>query len=976
MECVLMNINVEKTNAINETNFFAKTGQSQKNIIDNNLKSDEIGFYYNRDNTSINKSRYSNYDKSGIEKENNKKEEKYNTDILSEMSKEEMQAFLQDAVNTLNNLVTEEDYSKFSTLGIIADKEDMTTIVTVYERIQIQLAAYGDSEMVSGLHISNEKIEKIMGSQGLANAVKKAESIGNIDDSAKEYILKNNLEPTVDNVYMSVHATEGQGSILKEMTEDEWKQLEPQIEKILEKNGLEISKDYIDDAKWLLERDLELSPENIIKLDKLNKIDGSSPDGDDVSRDMAGIKANMILAELFMEKPGNAYMTEGWINKDEAANAVEMIALADEDVVDYIEKNDLRLNVANISMVINNSKILIGNNNSANNYLSNNESANKSETNESNNRKEKYLEIIKQAKNILTLEGAIQMQKMGVNIVYDDLEEITSVAYQLEKNYEQVFFDEPDEEKTGMLKDVMSVMAQMSHLPVAAIGVVAEDDVPFNVQNIYEAGNTLRERYAKAEETYEAVGTQIRSDLGDSIGKAFRNTDELIKAAGLKPDDNNRRAVRILGYNNMEINRENIIHIEEKALEFDKVIKNITPKTAAYLIEKNINPLTEDIEELNDRLEIINETIGADENEEYSKYLWKLQKSGDISLEEREAYIELFRSLKAIKKMDTRAVGAVVNEGAEFTLGNLLQAELSKKIRGKSVTVDDNTGYYQGRMIKDKLGEILKNIHKTPEVSNHLQDIPEINLEVLAQEMTGADSIKDGERLEALYKIENLKEFLGQMGITSEETISNILEDGLAPNLENMSAMAKLMMKGEKARNDIKEKYNVQSKILDNFTEEDIDNAYEDILNEVTADTKEDIDRNAGEDIVDVNELRMGRNAINMASYLVKAAREKNYYVPMDIGGEDVLVKVRFIHENNEGSHSVKISLKDDKTGSVEVGINIRENKIDSYIKTDVKKIEEGFYRWSETLDTEVNYTGKMLYDLSKSILKGLKDWA
>ena len=56
----------------------------------------------------------------------------------------------------------------------------------------------------------------------------------------------------------------------------------------------------------------------------------------------------------------------------------------------------------------------------------------------------------------------------------------------------------------------------------------------------------------------ESLMTEPRKDLGDKISKAFRNIDDILSDLGLETNEENRRAVRILGYNRMQINNDNI----------------------------------------------------------------------------------------------------------------------------------------------------------------------------------------------------------------------------------------------------------------------------------------------------------------------------------------------------------------------------------------------------------------------------------
>ena len=55
----------------------------------------------------------------------------------------------------------------------------------------------------------------------------------------------------------------------------------------------------------------------------------------------------------------------------------------------------------------------------------------------------------------------------------------------------------------------------------------------------------------------------MRTDLGDSIKKAFAGIPTMLQEMGLESTPENERAVRILGYNRMEITEESIAQIKD-----------------------------------------------------------------------------------------------------------------------------------------------------------------------------------------------------------------------------------------------------------------------------------------------------------------------------------------------------------------------------------------------------------------------------
>lgn len=955
-----MNINIEKY-AQTYKNFFQSVGMTDKekeSSLQNICPVNYQKINENQDGTG-----FFGYDKSSNITDGTKE--------LSASITEENQSvmdFLNSAIDTLKNLVTDEDYSAFAELGITADKEDMGTLVTVYERIQIQLAAYGEGN-TSALNVSQEKIDKVIKSPALASSMKMTESIDYIDDGAKEYMLKNNLEPTVKNVYMAVHAkesavfeTESTG-----MSDEQWEQLLPQVEKFLEKNGIEADENVLGEAKWLLERDIPLTTDSLVKYIKLKEIESAE------TRDMESIKANMILAGIFGEAFENAYMTSGWIDTKKAEEAVDIIQRADENAAHYIADNDLTFNVANLKKYMD---YVRGNSDNAiEAYVKVENDKGIENDKENGRRRNQILNLLNQAKAVMTMAGAMIMEKLGVDITYTNIEDMVKEIKEENNSYNAVFFKEPTDEQASELTNVMDIMGQLTGIPVAAVGTVVKSSEQFTVHNIYNEGIRQKLAYEKAGETYEAVGTQVRGDLGDSIKKAFNNIDNLIEEAGLTANDVYRRAVRVLGYNSMEINRENILMMTEKTTEVDRVIKNITPKTASYLIENNINPLDENIEDLNERLEKINAQIGADENEEYSKYLWKLEKTGAVTREERQAFIELYRAIKTIERADTRAIGAVLSEGAQLTLGNLLSAEKSRAKYGSTATVNDNTGYYQGRFIKNKLSDILEGIHGS-EGDITAEKLLSEDIDHLWQTYAAYDEQERVRALNNSYETYRLNEAFGDAAEYTEEMIYDLLDSGMVPNMENLSALSKLMRKNRDISSYFKNEINGEQKLLDSLEgEQEAEAGYKDLMNEAWELAEKEMETETIENL-------KYKGIYNVAKFMSLAAENKCYHIPMDMNGDMVLVKVKFSHKGTK-ENNIKISANDKLTGKVEANISIKEGRLTGYIVCSNESLEKefagGVKNWqqqvAESVGESETYTDRQLYDISKSFLKMLKDF-
>ena len=114
------------------------------------------------------------------------------------------------------------------------------------------------------------------------------------------------------------------------------------------------------------------------------------------------------------------------------------------------------------------------------------------------------------------------------------------------------------------------------------------------------------------------VSTQADASYGDSIQKAFASVPNLLKELGMEDTNANERAVRILGYNGMEITEENVLSVKEYDTVLNRVIDNMKPSTVLEMIRQGDNPLDTSINELDSKLTAINASKDLSSEEKYS----------------------------------------------------------------------------------------------------------------------------------------------------------------------------------------------------------------------------------------------------------------------------------------------------------------------------------------------------------------------
>ncbi len=245
------------------------------------------------------------------------------------------------------------------------------------------------------------------------------------------------------------------------------------------------------------------------------------------------------------------------------------------------------------------------------------------------------------------------------------------------------------EESISLAEETLFKVREIKEMPLALVGRFSSAEA-FTVNDVYEAGNLMKERFEEANATYEAVGTSVRSDLGDRLEDAFKNVPSLLKELEIKETFENLRAVRILGYNSMDITEENIERVKDADQTINTLINRLTGSAVVSLIREGVNPLETSANELIKKITDMENV--SEENEKFSEYLFKLERNNEISEDEAESYIGIYRLIRQIEKSDGAVIGALVNNGRELSLKNLLSELRTKGRKHMDFSIDDKFG--------------------------------------------------------------------------------------------------------------------------------------------------------------------------------------------------------------------------------------------------------------------------------------------
>ena len=199
----------------------------------------------------------------------------------------------------------------------------------------------------------------------------------------------------------------------------------------------------------------------------------------------------------------------------------------------------------------------------------------------------------------------------------------------------------------------------------------------------------------------------------------------------------------------MDMTVENLDAVREADRQVNTVIEKLTPAAVLKMIRDGVNPLEKSFGELEEYFDSLPE-IYREESEKFSRFLYGLERNGEITAEERESYIGIYRLVRQIEKSDGAAIGALVNAQAELHFSNLLSAVRTGKFKSMDIRVADDMAVMselirKGESISNqiakafaaKANDLLTEASYDEEANRELQ---QMQLEQYRAAVSGADS--------------------------------------------------------------------------------------------------------------------------------------------------------------------------------------------------------------------------------------------
>lgn len=610
--------------------------------------------------------------------------------------------------------MTEEDYKALEEEGMSFEKFELERVNRMLVRIKAQQEAEEEGidaqkaklvesvqaeqnmsynysrnkELIDRLKDANIPITKANLSR-IAAGEDKADAVLSMSDQAKYYLIKNQLEPTLDNIYKAGYSST-QAVSQTAVNEAQWKSVKPQAEKIIEDAGFTVNEDTLKSAKWLFANNLGITENNLWASWDLDKIKSDTAKGDITDKIIAN------LAQGNTASPSLSFLAQG-----QAEQAVRNIdTISDTAIHSAVAKSsDMEIEAFSIRDLYKEQKQLEEADNSESESKAK-DSFPVSDASANSSSEEVDIKTITVRRRLeeirlkMTAEASAELSKKGIHLETDSLQRVVEGLKEAEDKYYRSLLQEGNvsesEDNVQLVKASLQKMEELKSAPAALLGSTLHSWQQETVDSLTTASSDYKRNVAS--DSYEALMTKPRSDMGDSIAKAFQNSDGLLSEMGLDSTEANKRALRILGYNNMPVTAENIDLVKLHDAQVNSVMKNFHPSVAVELIRKGVNPIDMPVEELNEQINAVKEENGITGEERFSKFLWKLEKNNEISEDEKKSFIGIYRLINTVEKSDGAALGAVIKADQDLTLKNLLTAVRTKKSGGIKAGIDDDFG--------------------------------------------------------------------------------------------------------------------------------------------------------------------------------------------------------------------------------------------------------------------------------------------
>lgn len=736
----------------------------------------------------------------------------------------------------------------------------------------------------------------------LSHAVQMAEELADFSDTCMKFFIGSGRTViTPESIHGSVMAAGGEavkekngGAATVSAPGDAFDQMEHQVREILDEGGVAVTDETLGIARLLYENNLPVTADNVKVYQALEELKNIAPSV--LLERLADSMADGVF-------PENADLTK--LSLEEAGELAENLISVDDSTLreTYTTEADFI-------------------------------------------RAKRRLEEVRL---MMTAEAARTMTAKGISLDVSNLEEIVEeLRMQEQQAMDDLLYEngiKVTEKHAQVMGDTLSYAEKVLAAPVEMLGATQPY---FATQSLEELAETADEYTAqKLQQTYEAVGTEVRPDLGDRMSKAFQNVDDILQELNLEITGANERAVRILAYNQMPLTEENILNMKAYDSKVTTLMENMKPRVVAQLIKKQINPLDLTLEELDEKVQEISRESSASDDISFRKFLWKMDRQNALTPEERESMIGIYRLLDKVEKSDGAVIGQIVKEGRTLSFSSLLSATRSRRAAGLDVSVDDTFGGLEdtvakGTSISDQIQaaygtglvtKLCKNL--SPKVLRELQgEDMDFSLESLL-EKCAAEGETDSE-MSAYF--EQAAEEIRAAAEDADGHLEQFLRELEMPDTLSNLAAARQMMGGKPGRYESLWTQEECDEICENLDNPDeLDGIYE----KIDRGHQEKLDKEKESDDITYDGIAALAKMAGSISFYQNLRQRQMYEIP--IVTEEGVTNCHITIQNGakQEKGTVEISMESEALGKVQATIKVNGRSVRAFVTAENRESME-----------------------------------
>ena len=711
-----------------------------------------------------------------------------------------------------------------------------------------------------------------------------------------EYMVRNKLVPTLENVSMARSAAKTYAKKEHALTQEAWAQLEPKVTHMLFQAGLRANKDMMNAAQTFIKKDIPLTVDNLKSYSMLAGIKLSEEDMLTKAVDALTVGQEPKNANLLAS---NAKEVRQLIRRtgQVTGQAVDIAAARRSSEMPTVEGDKLDLSLGDLTKA---QDLLDENNPEAKMYLQN--FAENGAAQAASIRARRQLEEVRAR---MTYEAGYRLAKEGIRIDTISMEKLIDNLKTLENRFFSSFFTQAAINQTAeglaLLKDTSRKLEEIKNMPAPLIVDTMETGSKITLNELHQTGmnNIAMRRY---NESFESIMTSPDKRFGDDLVKAFKNVDSLLQNIGMQANTENRRAVRMLGYNSVEVTRENVQKVSEYDTKLQEVLKELHPAVTVRMIRDGMNPLEQSVDDLAENIARIKEEEGITTEDNYSIFLINLEHKKEITPEERQLYIGVYRALHQIDGSEEKAIGGVYKSGRDLTLQNLVTAIKSGNAQGMDALIGNGT---LNKTI-EKADKIIKECSEpTPESAK--EELTTVR--TLATEGQNATRfLEDYNILSTVENLEAAKNLLANdMTIFKEWKRFKFMETGEEPELPDFTEF----MDDKKTMQDAYKKFVDDAGALKSKMMQD--------ASMTRQDTKS------------IKKMHVG------VRFMHRLCKREYYQIPVDTGSEIFNMNVTIL-EKGEEKAKVLAEIPTLNLGKISCEATIQDNKLKCFISSDAKE--------------------------------------